>query len=83
MTVSRWTRLARARQTVGIWRIDIAQLNIAIETQGHRPEADGNHAFEIGCIDLFQGFAARNAALQHCGVIEFLPDIALRGCNLT
>src|SRR6185437_14003236 len=72
--------LAFAADAVAVRRVDVGQLDLAVEAGGDRPDLHGRRRLHLVVADLFQAFAARNRGFQHLRIVQRVPhDGARRG----
>src|SRR5438046_10182449 len=65
--------LAFARDLVAIGWIEIAQIDLALEAGGDRPDLHFGGGAEAVVLGPFQLLAARNAGLQHLRIVLLVP----------
>src|SRR5581483_8929911 len=65
--------LALARNLVAVGRVEIAQGHLALETRRDRPDLHFPHRAKAAVLGLLQLLAARDAGLEHLGIVELGP----------
>src|SRR6266566_2103188 len=74
--------LALARDLVAVWRIEIAQRDLALEARRHRPDLHFRDRAETIVVGLFQFLASGNAGLEHFRIVQLGPHRLARRWKL-
>src|SRR5262245_35815063 len=79
---ARDTTLAFAGDAVAVGRIEIGEPHLALPARLDRTDLDGGDGLELVVGNLVELLAARDAALEHLGVVELGPNHLAAGGEL-